>query len=273
MSEASASPRPAKYRVGMGQIIVEGGKPSDNLDRARAAIAEAAERACRLIVLPECLDIGWTDPSARTLAQPIPGPHTALLAEAAVEHRIWVAAGLVERSGDRLYNAAVLISPSGKIVLHHRKINELSIGLELYSVGDRLQVAETELGVIGLNICADNFPDSLAIGHVMGRMGAQVILSPSAWAVPPDWDASQPYGEMWIRSFRELATENNATIIGVSNVGRLTAGPWQGHSAIGNSLAVGPGGEVLARGPFGEDASTLMVVEVGPQLSPRKPSE
>jgi hypothetical protein len=47
-------------------------------------------------------------------------------------------------------------------------------------VGDRLGVAETELGTVGLATCADNFGSSLAIGHVLARMGAQVILSPSA---------------------------------------------------------------------------------------------
>ena len=101
---------------------------------------------------------------------------------------MFVAAGLVERAGDRLYNAAVLIAPAGEILLHHRKINELDIALDLYSVGDRLGVVETELGTLGLAICADNFGSSLAIAHVLARMGAQVILSPSAWAVDADHD-------------------------------------------------------------------------------------
>src|SRR5437867_1537635 len=125
------------YRVGMGQVLVEGGQPEANLRRAAAAIRIAAEQGCRLVVLPECLDLGWTDPSARTRAVPIPGPHTDVLARAAREHRIHVVAGLVERAGDHLFNAAVLISPTGQIVLHHRKINELDIGLDLYSVGNR----------------------------------------------------------------------------------------------------------------------------------------
>src|SRR5215216_6782076 len=168
----------AGYRAAMAQILVEGGRPDANLARAVEAIAEAAARGCRLAVLPECLDLGWTDPSARELARPVPGPHADSLARAAREHRVHVAAGLVERAGDRLYNAAVLIDPDGRIRLHHRKINELDIALDLYSVGDRLGVVETELGTLGLAICADNFADSSAIGHVLARMGAQVILSP-----------------------------------------------------------------------------------------------
>ena len=37
-------------------------------------------------------------------------------------------------------------------------------------------------------MAADNFPDSLVLGHSLARMGAQILLSPSAWAVPADHD-------------------------------------------------------------------------------------
>ena len=62
-----------KLRIGMAQMLVEGAQPAANLDRAEAFIRDAASRGCRLVVLPECMDLGWTDPSARRLAQPIPG--------------------------------------------------------------------------------------------------------------------------------------------------------------------------------------------------------
>ena len=251
------------YQVGMGQILVEGGRPEDNLRRATVAIRAAAERGCRLVVLPECLDLGWTDPSARSLAEPIPGTHTEALARAAREYRVHVAAGLVERVGDRLFNAAVLLSANGQVLLHHRKINELDIGLDLYSVGDRLGVVETELGTLGLSICADNFCSSLAIGHVLARMGAQLILSPSAWAVVANHDnTGERYGKRWRDSYRELARLYDVTVIGVSNVGPITGGPWAGRKCIGCSLAVGPGGAILVEGPYGEAAEALLCVGV-----------
>jgi predicted amidohydrolase len=133
-------------------------------------------------------------------------------------------------------------------------------------VGDRLGVVETELGTMGLAICADNFSNSLAIGHVLARMGAQVILSPSAWAVDADHDnARESYGQLWRESYTELARLYDLTIIGVSNVGWITGGPWQGRKCIGCSLAVGPGGKILAQGPYSEDSEALIEVEVQPQ--------
>jgi predicted amidohydrolase len=123
-------------------------------------------------------------------------------------------------------------------------------------------VADTELGKVAINICADNFGDSQAISHVQARMGARLILSPSAWAVDADHDdEKEPYGKLWLDSYTELARLYDLTIVGVSNVGWLDAGPWSGRKVIGCSLAVGPGGEVLARGPYGDDADALIVVE------------
>jgi predicted amidohydrolase len=252
-----------KLRIGMAQMLVEGAQPNANLERAKRFVLDAASKGCQLVVLPECLDLGWTDTCARQLAQPIPGPHTRRLAQAATAARIFVVAGLVERSGDRLYNAAVLIDPRGQILLVHRKINELDIAHDLYSIGDRLAVAHTELGTLGISICADNFPNSLAIGHVLARMGAQILLSPSAWAKEADYDIKvSPFGERWRCAYGELGRLYDLPVIGVSNVGWLTDGPWKGRKAVGCSLATNRRGEIIAEGPYGESAEALIVVEV-----------
>jgi predicted amidohydrolase len=265
----SASVEAARYDVGMGQILVEGGAVAENLARAVAMIRRAAEKGCRLVVLPECLDCGWTHPDSPRLAKPIPGPSSEILEKAAAENNIYVVAGLTERAGDDIYNAAVLISPKEGILLKHRKINELTIAHDIYSIGDRLGVAHTPLGTIGVNICADNFPDSLVLGHSLARMGAQVILSPSAWAVDADHDNNKtPYGGMWRESYSKLATLYDLSVIGVSNVGWMNAGVWKGRKCIGCSMAVGPGGKPLADCPYGESAEYLGIARV--ELVPRK---
>lgn len=250
-------------RVGMAQMLVEPGQREANLARAGQMVHDAAAAGCDVVVLPECLDLGWTHESARTQAQPIPGPTATALAELAAENGIMIAAGLVERDRDRLYNAAVLISAEGEVLLHHRKITELDFALRLYSVGATLAVAPTPLGIVGLDICADNAPASLALGQTLGHMGAQILLSPSAWAVPPDHDnAVDSYGAMWLESYTALATAYRMPVVGVSNVGPVVGGEWDGWRCIGCSLAVGPDGEVLAQGPYGERAEALLTVTV-----------
>src|SRR6266850_3160610 len=84
-----------------------------------------------------------------------------------------------------------------------------------------------------------------------------------AWAVDADHDnLKNPYGDLWLTVYRELAALYGMSVIGVSCVGWLTGGPWKGRKCIGNSIAVGPGGQVLAMGPYGVDAESLTVVEV-----------
>ena len=248
-------------RVGMAQMLVVPGERAANLGRAEAMVADAAAAACDVVVLPECLDLGWTHASARELAEPVPGPTTELLAAAASRHSIAIAAGVVERAGGRLHNAAVLLGPDGALWAHHRKVTELTFALELYTPGTSLQVATTPLGAVGLDVCADNAPASIALGRALGLMGAQVILSPSAWAVPPAHDeAADPYGAMWVESYTTLAREYRMPVVGVSNVGPVVGGDWDGWRCVGCSLAVGLDGRVLARGPYGEEA--LLVVDL-----------
>jgi predicted amidohydrolase len=255
----------SSFKLGMAQMLVEGGLPDHNLQRARWMIRQAAEQGCAVVVLPECLDLGWTDPAARQLAQPIPGPHSDALAQAARQAGVYIVAGLTERAGERVYNAAVLLSPQGEILLKHRKINIMEIAQDLYATGDSLTVVQTPLGTIGVNICADNFPNSLVFGHSLARMGAQLLLSPCAWAMPPEHDNSrEPYGELWKTAYSTLTKLYDMTVVGVSNVGWLRGGPWQGYKCIGCSLAMGPGGVILAEAPYGETAESLMVVEVEP---------
>jgi predicted amidohydrolase len=185
------------------------------------------------------------------------------------ETEIIVAAGLTERAPDRVYNTALLIGPDGRLLGLHRKINLLDIEQPWYGVGDRLGVIRTPLGVVGLNICADNFRNSLALGHALGRMGARLLLSPSAWALGAGHTNEQtPYDE-WFEPYATLARLYDLTVIGVSNVGWIRGGPWKGKQCIGSSLAVGPGGVLLARAPYGVEAESLTVVEA--PLPPESP--
>src|SRR5688572_25921152 len=112
-----------RFKLAMGQMLVEGGRPDENLRRAFRMVEDAAAQGCRIVVLPECLDAGWAHPEARRLAEPIPGRYSDLLAIAARQAGIYVAAGLTERDGERIYNSAVLISPEGDLLVKHRKIN------------------------------------------------------------------------------------------------------------------------------------------------------
>ena len=134
----------------------------------------------------------------------------------------------------------------------------------MYGLGDRLGAAETRFGRIGLMICADAFVEGQVISRSLARMGAKLILSPCAWAVPADHDhAKTPYGQLWIDSYAPVSREFGVAIAGGSNVGSIQSGPWAGRKCIGCSLVMGREGIPLARGRYGEDAEEVLYVETG----------
>lgn len=254
-------------KIGMGQLLVTGGNPEKNIRNALKMIKEAANNKCDIVILPECLDLGWTNPAAKDTAKPIPGEYSDKICLAARKGNIHVVAGLTENEKNVVFNTAILVSGDGKILLKYRKINILGIAQDLYSTGMSLAVAGTAIKgeevKIGINICADNFPNSLALGHSLARMGAQMILSPCAWAVDANHDNQKdPYGRMWKESYSILARLYDISVVGVSNVGKVHGGPWDGRKCIGNSLAMGPGGELIAEGPYGVLAEKLIVIKV-----------
>lgn len=257
------------FKLALIQMLVEGGRKEANLRRATERIAQAAAHRAQVVVLPEALTLGWTHHSAKTDADEIPdGLACVKLREAARQNKVYVCSGIIERAGNRIFNSAIFINPAGEVILHHRKLNELEIGHEFYEQGDRLQVAHTPLGAFGVMICSDAFARSQTISRALGLMGADMILSPCAWAVPADHDNTrEPYGQLWQDNYGPVARDFRMWIAGASNVGWLTDGPWKGRKCIGCSLIVGPDGRARLKGPYGVDADTILYAEV--KLEPR----
>lgn len=255
------------FKLALIQMAVGAGRKQANLDRAEELVRRAASDGANVVLLPEALTLGWTDPSAAKDADEIPdGESCARLRRMTREAGVFLCSGLIERAGSKVFNAAVFIDPEGEILLHHRKINELEMAHHVYALGDRLQVARTKFGTIGLMICADGFARGQVVSRTLGYMGAEVILSPCAWAVPADHDnAKTPYGKLWIDNYGPVAKDFGLWIAGASNVGWIESGPWKGRKCIGCSLVVGPAGEPVLRGPYGVDAEAILPIEIKPE--------
>jgi predicted amidohydrolase len=259
-----------QFKLAVIQMEVAGGRKQENLARAERWIAQAAAAGADVVLLPEAMTLGWTHPSAHQEADAIPeGPSCEMLRTMAMHHQLYVCAGVIERAGAKIFNSAVLIDPDGTLLIHHRKLNELGFAHDLYALGDRLQVAQTQFGTFGVMICADAFAAGQVITRSLGYMGADVILSPSAWAVPADHDnTKEPYGQLWLDNYGPVAKDFRLWIAGASNVGWLTAGPWQGRKCIGCSLVVDPAGQPALRGPYGVGAEALLLVDIKPVPRP-----
>jgi len=216
------------------------------------------------------MDLGWTHPSALTEAQPIPqGEACQFLIRQAKKYAVFICSGLIEKDNKAVYNSAVLIDPQGKLILKHRKIYELDIGHPYYAVGEQLNVAQTAFGRIGVLICADANTINQVLTRSLGYMGADVILSPCSWAVEADYDNDkEPYGTLWENAYAPVARDFAVWIAGCSNVGRMNAGPWKDWKGIGCSLVINPEGNIALKGPYGEEADTVLYVDIQPLARP-----
>ncbi len=261
-----------EFKLAMVQMYVEPGNRDKNLEHARELIREAVKNGADVVLLPEMMDLGWTHPSAKELAGAIPGGKTSNeLCKVAKENNVYICCGIAERDGDEVYNAAVIIDNNGKILLKHRKLNELDIAHDVYGQGDRLGVCKTPWGTFGLLICADAFAKDHVLSRSLGYMGADVILSPSSWAVPPDHNNElTPYGQEWYDAYISVAREFDIWIASASNVGPVTEGKWKGWRCIGCSLVIGADGLEKLRGPYGEKAEKILYCSIKPLQRPTR---
>lgn len=249
-------------RVSMAQLLVEGGEPDRNLQRARKLIQKSAEDNAQLVLLPETLDLAWTHPSVYNESEPIPGPRTDFFCNLAKEFNIWLCLGLTEKDNDKNYNTAVLIDNQGSLLNKYRKINLLDVEFPFYEPGNQLQVIDTPLGRIGINICADNYMDSLHLAHALARMNAQIILSPSSWTVDHFvTEEMDPYKDKWVKPLQTISTLYEIPFISTTSVGYIVGGPYEGKKMIGCSLAVDKHGKCI-QGTFNEFAGDITIVDV-----------
>ena len=106
-------------------------------------------------------------------------------------------------------------------------------------------------------------PSTNQLGHAMGFMGADIILSPCSWAVPPDFDNDKtPYGDIWKESYTDIAKKHHIPVIGVSNTGLVKDGAWKDWWCIGASLVVSRDGQIQQQFDYTREGSQLYVIEV-----------
>jgi len=150
----------------------------ENLENMVKATREAARNKANLIVFPECSLTGYVFSSreeALPYAETIPGPSTEELLSVCRELDVYVVFGLLEKEGDRLFNALSFVGPKG-FAASYRKNHLPFLGIDRFvDKGDRpFQVHSTTIGNIGLHICYDVlFPES---ARIMALLGADIVV-------------------------------------------------------------------------------------------------
>ncbi|MBB4008264.1 carbon-nitrogen hydrolase family protein [Allorhizobium taibaishanense] len=180
-------------------------EPLASAEKACSIIAEAARNGASLVVFSESFLPGF--PVWAALYPPfqshghfkrfltasiyVDGPEIDLVRKAASNNGVFVSIGFSERnpaSIGGMWNSNVLISDTGEILIHHRKLVATFFEKLVWDPGDGagLMVADTKIGRIGGLICGEN-TNPLARYSLMTQ-AEQVHIS----TYPPIWPTRAP---------------------------------------------------------------------------------
>lgn len=151
--------------------------PKENLDQFARLIDQAGKEHADIICLPEGITVCGTPFKYADVAEPIPGPSTEFLGQAAARNHAYIVAGLYEREGKAVFNTSVLIGRDGKFIGKYRKVclprEEIDGGI---TPGTQYPVFDTDFGRIGMMICWDvHFPE---VARELSARGAEMIFMP-----------------------------------------------------------------------------------------------
>jgi len=213
-----------------------GKSEEENLKRCLEKLDEAAGKCAKLIVFPESANTCGpydTRQEAFDRALTIPGKFTEEICKKAAAHGVHVAINLNEKSeSPRVYHTTILISSAGEILGKYRK--HLLWGDEydrFYPDRAGFPVFETELGRIGMYVCADGLiPETT---RCLALKRAQVLVNMLA-SKGPD--------ESWLH-VPARSSENRTFVISANQVGQ----PGELRPRVGGGLILSPKGEVIAK--------------------------
>jgi nitrilase len=251
------------------------------IDKLEGLVAEVAREGARLALFPETFIpvypsnrwvrylAGWggkeagagRDAFARLAQQSvsIPGPDSDRLAGIARANDLWLAVGANEIERGTIYNALLVYSPAGELVLHHRKLMPTNHERLVWGQGDGggLETVDTDLGKVGGLICWENLMPLARFA--LYQDGVEVYLAPTA-------DDS----EDWHDSMKHIARESRAFVLSCCVFQRASSYPKDVPLAEGDDLVGGGGSAILApdgtylAGPLWNEEG-ILYAELDPQ--------
>ena len=164
-------------------------------------LAEAQRRGAKLAVMPELALTGYELGEWNfEVAEPVPGgPAVTGLAEIARARDMILVAGLSEREGEHVYNTMAVVGPDG-FLGRYRKLHPASAECAYWRPGERAHVLETDLGRLGVGVCADMIRRTP--WSVYAAEGVDVVAIGAAW---PDYRDATNY-PLW-REYRAMHVE------------------------------------------------------------------
>ncbi len=231
--------------------------PAENLAKTLRMIEQAAKAGAQIICTQELFRSQYfcqsEDYANFALAEPIPGPTTEAIQEAARKHQIVLIASLFEKRAPGLYhNTAAIIDAGGEMLGLYRKMHipedPLYYEKFYFTPGDLgFRAWKTRYARIGVLVCWDQWYPEAA--RLTAMRGAEVLFYPTAIGWHPGEKAQD--GEVqhnaWETIQRGHAIANGCYVAVPNRVGFEKPAGGDGLEFWGQSFVAGTSGEILAK--------------------------
>jgi predicted amidohydrolase len=212
-----------------------------NLDMLAKKIL-SIEEYTEVIVLPEMFNTGFSM-QPKKFAETMDGPTVEWMRRLSAEKKAIITGSLMIQEGEQFFNRLIWMLPNGELGYYDKRHLFAFAGEDQhYAAGNKRLIASVKGWKINLQVCYDlRFP-------VWARQQGEeydVLLYVANWP--------EKRNHAWKTLLTARAIENQCYTIGVNRVGM--DGNNITHS--GDSLIVGPLGEVLYHCAFNEDVFTI----------------
>ncbi|MDD5348735.1 MAG: carbon-nitrogen hydrolase [Chthoniobacteraceae bacterium] len=231
--------------------------PAQNLAKALERIGEAARGGAQIVCLQELFRSVYfcqvEDHRYFGLAEPVPGPSTAALCEAAREHAVVIVGSLFEKRAPGVYhNTAAVIDADGAYLGSYRKMHipddPLFLEKFYFAPGDLgFRAWQTRYAKIGVCVCWDQWYPEAA--RLTALHGAQILFYPTAigWHPAEKAEFGARQHDSWETIQRSHAIANGCYVAAVNRVGHEAPDGGPGIDFWGQSFVADPSGQIVAK--------------------------
>jgi predicted amidohydrolase len=213
---------------------------SQNVARVCGAIAECATQGVRVVVFPECALTGYFPDAVTKLSSAQITRAEEQVAEACRTNGIYAVVGSAYRDGEKLFDSALVIAPSGQVLERYHKVQ---LAEDWPQAGDHLSVFKIDGVKCSVMICHDErYPELVRLPVLAG---ARVIFYLSHESGLREEAKLNPYRAQ----IQARAVENTVYVVQANAPANPDTSGSHGQSRI-----ISPDGNIVQEASmFGED--------------------
>ncbi|WP_245754945.1 carbon-nitrogen hydrolase family protein [Pelosinus propionicus] len=243
--------------LGICQLPVTSDK-SLNIRNAEKMLKAAAEKKCKIAILPEMFNCPYDAKFFSEYAESYPKGETftMLSQTAAQEHMVVVGGSVPERDEyGNIFNTSFIFDERGDLLERHRKVHLFDVEIaggtvfkesSILSAGQDITVVKAAGLMLGIGICYDiRFPE---LSRLMTLAGAKLLIFPGVFGMttgPAHWELLM----------RARAVDNQVFVAGAAPANFRESS----YQVYGHSMVVNPWGQIVSAAG---DKEELLIVEI-----------